>query len=62
LEPGIYRLNTIKAVGQVKVTDIHGRASLPINISKFIEAQLKPLHALEAMEQAARRKQALARL
>jgi CRISPR-associated endonuclease Csn1 len=62
LEPGIYRLNTIKAVGQVKVTDIQGRASLPISISKFIEAQLKPLHALEAMEQATRRKQALARL
>jgi CRISPR-associated endonuclease Csn1 len=60
LEPGIYRLNTIKTVGQVKVTDIHGKASLPINISKFIEAQLKPLHALEVMQQSARRKFMLA--
>jgi hypothetical protein len=60
LEPGIYRLNTIKTAGKVKVTDMHGKTSLEINLARFIEAQLKPLQALEAMKQATRRKHALA--
>jgi CRISPR-associated endonuclease Csn1 len=57
LEPGIYRLNTIFADGRARVTGTTGKTSLPISIAKFIEAQLKPLHALETLDQAAREKE-----
>lgn len=56
LEPGIYRLNTIETVGRAKVTSASGQKSLPIAIAKFIEANLKPLHALETIGALARRK------
>ena len=49
LEPGVYRLNTIETVGRAKVTSSSGQKSLPIAIAKFIEANLKPLHALETL-------------
>ena len=49
LEPGVYRLNTIETVGRAKVTSASGQKSLPIAIAKFIEANLKPLHALETL-------------
>ncbi|HEY3762093.1 MAG TPA: HNH endonuclease domain-containing protein [Verrucomicrobiae bacterium] len=49
LKPGIYRLNTIETVGRAKVTNAQGEKSLPIAIEKFIEANLKPLQALEAV-------------
>jgi CRISPR-associated endonuclease Csn1 len=61
LAPGIYRLNTMKTVGQAKVTDIGGRPSFPINITKFIEAQLRPLQALEILEQSLTRSEQLRR-
>jgi hypothetical protein len=49
LAPGVYRLNTIKSVGQAKVTSATGQESLPISITKFIEANLKPVHALNVV-------------
>jgi CRISPR-associated endonuclease Csn1 len=57
LEPGVYRLNTIETVGRAKVTSASGQKSLPIAIGKFIEANLKPLQALEAVSAIARRNQ-----
>jgi CRISPR-associated endonuclease Csn1 len=48
LKPGIYRLNSIETVGRAKVTNSHGKRSLPIAIEKFIEANLKPMQALKA--------------
>jgi CRISPR-associated endonuclease Csn1 len=56
VEPGIIRINTIRKDGWVVVTSSSGKPSLPINIERFIEARLKPLHALETLEQAALRK------
>ena len=56
IAPGIIRINTIRKDGHVVVTGSSGKTSLPINIQKFIEARLKPLHALETIEQAALRK------
>lgn len=56
VEAGIVRINTIRKDGWVVVTGSSGKASSPINIGKFIEARLKPLHALETIEQAALRK------
>jgi CRISPR-associated endonuclease Csn1 len=56
LEPGVYRLNSIESVGRAKVTSTAGVKSLPIAIEKFIEANLKPLHALETLQALAERK------
>ncbi|MGB8356880.1 MAG: type II CRISPR RNA-guided endonuclease Cas9 [Chthoniobacteraceae bacterium] len=56
LEPGIYRLNTLETVGRAKVTSSSGKKSLPISISKFIEARLKPIDALMTLRQLAQRK------
>ncbi len=49
LAPGVYRLNTLETVGRAKVTSATGQKSLPIAIAKFVEANLKPLHALETL-------------
>jgi CRISPR-associated endonuclease Csn1 len=57
LIPGVYRLNTIETVGRAKVTNSKGEKSLPIAIGKFIEANLKPLQALEAVSAVSRRNQ-----
>ncbi len=56
LEAGILRINTIRKDGWVVVTGSAGKASSPINIARFIEARLKPLHTLETLEQVALRK------
>jgi hypothetical protein len=56
VESGVVRINTIRKDGWVVVTDSSGKVSSPINIGKFIEARLKPLHAMEALEQVAVRK------
>jgi CRISPR-associated endonuclease Csn1 len=57
LKAGVYRLNTIETVGRAKVTSASGEKSLPIAIGKFIEANLKPLQALDAVGALSRRNQ-----
>lgn len=61
LKAGVYRLNTIMKTGYMKVSDQSGKASLPINMEKFIEAKLKPIHALDALWALHDRKQQPAR-
>jgi CRISPR-associated endonuclease Csn1 len=57
LKPGVYRLNTIETVGRARVTNARGEKSLPIAIGKFLEANLKPLQALEGVTALSRRNQ-----
>lgn len=44
LEPGIYKLNTIRSDGYMKVTSARGEISKDMNILKFIEAELEKLN------------------
>jgi CRISPR-associated endonuclease Csn1 len=51
LEAGVYRLNTLLTDGRAKVTGATGQTSDRISIVKFIEAQLKPIRALETLRE-----------